>query len=264
MNKYLLVIRNTWDEIVTYRLNFIMWRVRTILQILTVYFLWSVLIPQNGQIFGYTQSKILTYVLVSALVGSIVFATRTQEIGDNINSGDLSIFLIRPINYFGYWFAREIGDKAMNIVFSIVELMIMYIILRPPVFIQTDIVYLLLMAISIAFAVMLQFISGSLLGMIGFWSPEVWAPRFIYFILLSFLAGSIFPLDVLPNQYRSLMELLPFPYLLYFPLKIYLGQLSMSEVIRGMSIVLLWSGALGILLSRVWKKGLKEYAAVGR
>lgn len=264
MEKYLLVIRNTWDEMVTYRLNFTMWRVRTVLQLLTTYFLWSVLIPQNGQLFGYTHSQMLTYVLGTAFVSAIVFSTRTQEIGDNINSGDLSIFLIRPINYFGYWFARDIGDKAMNITFSVVELSLLYLLLRPPVFIQTGLISIFLTIVSVFLALILQFITGCLLGMIGFFSPEVWAPRFIYFTVLTFLAGSLFPLDILPHSMKIIMELLPFPYLLYFPLKIYLGQLSILEIIRGISVILFWNGTLGMFLFAFWKRGLKEYSAVGR
>jgi ABC-2 type transport system permease protein len=264
MNKYFLVIKNTWDEIVTYRLNFVMWRVRTVLLLLTTYFLWKALIPANQQLFGYTQSLILTYVLGASLITALVFASRTQEIGDNINSGDLSIFLIRPINYFGYWLSRDIGDKAMNMSFSLIEIALLFILLRPPIFIQTNIIFILLMFIMIMLAVFLQFIIGSLLGMIGFWSPDIWAPRFIYMTLLSFLAGSIFPIDILPIAFRTVMQLLPFQYLLYFPLKIYLGQLTLIDIIQGICIMLIWIVLSSLLLYKVWKKGLREYAAVGR
>lgn len=264
MNKYLLVIQNTWFEIVTYRLNFAMWRIRTVLQLLSVYYLWSALATQGNTVFGYTYSQILTYILGTSFIGSIIFATRTQEIGDNINNGDLSIFLIRPINYFGYWFSRDIGDKAMNIAFSIVELFFLYIVLHPPIFIQANIIVILLMILSVFFAVILQFLIGCLLGMIGFFSPEVWAPRFIYYILLTFLAGSLFPMDIFSGMFRSILELLPFQYLLYFPLKIYLGQMKISGILQGISIMTLWIFLLGLLLKYFWKKGLKEYSAVGR
>ncbi len=83
MKKYLQVITSTFDEIATYRFNFAMWRLRTVLQLLTIYFLWLTVTPENGELFGYSRQLILTYVLGAALISSIVISTRTQEIGEN-------------------------------------------------------------------------------------------------------------------------------------------------------------------------------------
>lgn len=247
-----------------YRVNFLMWRIRTVLQFLTVYFLWSVLIPSNGSFLGYSHSQILTYLLGTTVVTSIVFATRTHEIGDNINSGDLSNFLLKPINYFFFWFARDAADKGFNLLFSIGELVIFAILLRPPVFIQTDYFLIILFFISILFAVLLSFFIGSLLGLIGFWSPEIWAPRFIFFILLTFFAGALFPLDILPQEIYQIFKLLPFSYLLYFPLKIYLGQLDFGQILNGFIVTGIWISLFYFFTQSIWLKGLRMYTALGR
>lgn len=264
MNKYLRVIRNTWEEILTYRLNFVLWRFRTVLQLLTIYFLWSSVMPSSSLVFGYTKSMMLTYILGTSLINSIVFSTRSHEIGENINSGNLSIFLIRPINYFIYWFSRDIGDKIMNILFSLLELVILFLVLKPPVFVQTNITYLSLTVIAVILAILIHFFFGFLLGTIGFWSPEVWAPRFIFYILISFFAGGFFPLDILPKSLFLVFQILPFSYLLFFPLKIYLGQLSNIEIFTGIIISSVWVFLLYNFLKLVWTKGLKIYTAYGR
>ena len=115
MNKYLLVAKNTWYETVTYRFNFVMWRIRVVFQMLTVYFLWLAIIPSNGNFLGYTKPLMLTYILGTSFISSITLASRSYGIGEEINNGNLSNFLIKPINYFLYWFAKDMGDKAMNI-----------------------------------------------------------------------------------------------------------------------------------------------------
>lgn len=264
MNKYLQIAKLTWDETFVYRLNFVMWRVRVVLQILTLYFLWSALIPTGASLFGYDQSSMLTYILGTSLISSIVLSSRSNAVGDEINSGNLSNFLLRPINYFLYWFARDVGDKAMNIIFSIIELTVLFVILKPPLFIQTESFYLLLTIVAIVLALIMYFFFNFLLGLIGFWSPEVWAPRFIFIILLNFFAGGLFPLDILPKFIFSAFQLLPFTYLLYFPIKIYLGQLTIIETFTGIMISLVWTLALYIIVQYVWRKGLKIYTAQGR
>ena len=263
MRLYFQVAKNTWDEMATYRFNFVMWRIRNVLQLLTVYYLWFAVTPQNGQIFGYSRPLILTYVLGATLVGSIVFSTRTQEMGDNINNGELSQFLIRPFQYLGYWFARDIGDKLFNVSFAFGELAIFLLILHPTLYLQSNGAFLFLAVVSILIAVVINFFIGSLLGMIAFWSPEVWAPRFIFMTLVSFFAGGLFPLDILPLTLQRIFSLLPFSYLGYFPLAIYLGKLSFLQIGQGFSIAVVWSILLYVLVSVVWRKGLKMYSSEG-
>lgn len=264
MNKYILVIKNTWNEIITYRLNFLMWRVRTIIQLLTIYFLWTSVMPIEGQIFGYTRNLMLTYIILTNFVNSIIVSTRTQEIAENINNGDLSVFLIKPFNYFKYWLFRDFGDKLMNIFLSAIEILIIFLILKPPIYLQNKIDILLFTLLSIILGLILNFLIGCLLSMLGFWTPEVWAPRFLYYVLLTFFAGIFFPLDILPKALFHVLQGLPFAYLIFFPIKIYLGQLNLSQILSGFSIALIWILIFYFLLKIIWQRGLKIYGAYGR
>lgn len=266
MKKYLQVIKNSWAEYFVYRLNFIMWRVRTVLQLLTIYFLWASLFlgRESGELFGYTQKIILTYILGAAFLRAIVFSTRTLDIGEQIQRGELSNFLIRPINYFFYKAAQDVSDKAINIFFAVFEIGLIFLILKPPVFIQTDPFFLLFFALSASIAIVLYFLISFILGLIGFWSPEVWGPRFIFFIITEFLAGGLFPLDILPKWLFALLSALPFPYLLYFPLKIYLAKLTTFQMAIGILVGLAWVLILYYMVVFFWRKGLSLYEAVGR
>ncbi len=264
MKKYFLFLKNSWIETFTYRFNFILWRFRVVLSLLVIYFLWLSIIPDEKQIFGYTKTLMLTYIVGTSFVQTIVFAARNQEIGENINSGDLSIFLTKPINYFSYWFFRDLGDKLINIFFSIFEVSLLILILKPPFFIQTNLSLLFLFSLAIILAVFLNFLMGCILGMIGFWSNEIWAPRFIFYMLFTFFAGIIFPLDILPQNVFNVLQFFPFTYLVYFPLKIYLGQLSLIQIISGYLITIAWILMLMTFLNLAWRKGLKSYSAYGR
>ncbi|MDP3998771.1 MAG: ABC-2 family transporter protein [bacterium] len=265
MEKYWLVIKNTWGEYFIYRLNFVMWRVRTILQLLVVYFLWSAIFQsQKGVIFGYTQSMILTYVLGGALLRATVFSSRTIDVGDEINRGNLTNFLLKPMSYFKYWFARDIADKILNIIFAVFELTVIYFLLKPPIFSQTDFLNLAFFAIGVGLAVILYFYINLLFGLLAFWTPETWAPRFVFFIFLEFLAGGLFPLDILPKFLYEILRFLPLFYLNFFPLKIYLGQLSILQIIEGMIICLSWIILSFWIVRVVWQRGLRVYSAEGR
>lgn len=263
MKKYLKVVQNTWDETFTYRLSFVMWRVRTIVQIITLYFLWQVVLPPGESIAGYSQSLMLTYILGTSIISSFIISNRSYAIADEINEGNLSNFLVRPINYFLYWFSKDIGDKAINIVFSVVELTILFIILRPPLFIQTNPSLIFFSFAAAISALFMYFFFNILLGTIGFFSPETWAPRFIFITILSFFSGGLFPLDILPQSVFAVVKLLPFTYLLFFPLKIYLGQITMGDILSGIAISIVWVFLLYIIVNFAWRRGIKIYTAYG-
>ncbi len=264
MKKYLRAARNTWEEALSYRFSFMMWRLRNVVLLLSIYFLWLAVIPEGSTAFGYSQSSILTYILLTSIVGAFVTSNRSYMVGSEINNGNLSNFLLQPINYFAYWFSKDIGDKLMNILFSIFELALIFFLIKPPIYLQTNPQYIFLFLVAIFLAIILYFFINILLGLIGFWSPDVWAPRFIFWIVLGFFAGQYFPLNILPALIYKIFMLLPFSYLIYFPIKIYLGQAEMNEILKGFTIIIFWTITFFGIMQFVWKKGLKAYTAQGK
>lgn len=265
MKKYWPVFKNTLEEYFAYRLNFVMWRVRTVLQLLVVYFLWlAVFQNQRGEIFGYTQSLLLTYILGTSVLRAVVFSSRTIDVGDEINRGNLTNFLLKPISYFKYWFTRDLADKILNIFFAALELTIIYLLLKPPIFLQTSFLNFSLFVASVGLATLLYFYINFLFGLLAFWTPETWAPRFVFFIFLEFFAGGLFPLDILPEFLFNLLIFSPFAYLVFFPLKIYLGQLNPWQIGQGLAVCAFWIVIFYQIVRLIWQKGLMIYSAEGR
>lgn len=264
MKIYLQIIKDTWEEYMVYRLNFFLWRVRMVMQILVVYFLWWAIFS-NRQVFaGYTESMMLTYILLSSVVRTIVLSTTTMEIGDIINEGNLSNHLVRPFSFFSYYIARDTGDKLLNLLCSVVEVAALLLILRPPIFIQGSPLVIVGAFAAAGLGMVLYFLYNMIFGFMGFWTQDVWAPRFLSFVIMEFLAGSIFPLDILPKTLFLISKSLPFYYFLYFPLGIYLGKITGWDLVYGFAGAFLWVGIFAIAVRYLWRKGLRAYTAEGR
>jgi len=264
MKKYIQIIKNTWDEAFMYRTSFILYRVRELLKLFSLYFLWHFVTAQNNDFFGYDQSEIITYLLISTFVGDFIYSTRTTAIASEINEGVLTNFLLRPLSYLRYYFTRDLADKAMNIVFALGEYAIFFSLLHPPFIFQTNASLLLLFLASVLLGVILYFFISVLISLIGFWSNEGWGPRFIFYQVIGIVSGSLFPLDVLPKPVFALLEWLPFPYLIFFQSKVYQGQLPGSEIVSGFLILVVWICIMYVVTRFVWKKGLRVYTAQGR
>lgn len=264
MNKYLRIIGITWAEMLEYRLNFVLWRVRWVLQRLVVYFLWRALFSSGEAFFGYSQSMILTYVLLTNVVATFVTGTRTMEVGNIIRQGDLSNILIRPINFFSLFIARDTADKLLNLLFGIGEVAILIFLLRPQVYLQMSLSVLTLAIVAAALGVVIFFYFSLLISFLAFWLPDVWAPRFLSFVIMEFFTGALFPLDILPKPIYTLAQFLPFQYFMYFPTKLYLGGMTTTQLVTGMAVGLVWAVGLGYLAHVVWQRGLRVYTSEGR
>lgn len=265
MRKYLQVTKITFQEYFVYRSNFLFWRLRAFIQLLVFYFLWLAVIPEGMTIFGYDQAKILTYILGTSIIRSFVLSSRSVDVAGEISSGAISNFLLRPINYLGRWLAKDLSDKILNLFFSIIGVLLILVFLRPPIIIQNNPLILLLTAVTTILGIILYFYLSFSLSLSAFWTPEnVWPPRFLAMIIIEFFAGSLFPLDILPAGLFKALKFLPFPYLLFFPLDVYLGKLTLREIFAGILISVFWILVFWQLARALFRLGLRSYVAWGR
>lgn len=262
MKKYLSIFTITLQEIFAYRLNMLMWRIRQIFVFLIPFFLWKSVLGQGGEIYGYAFPAIMTYLFGTTILRSLVMGSRTIDLGWMINSGNLTIPLMRPFNFFNFLFIRDLADKLFNLSFIIFEIPLILLIFHPPVFIQTNLITLITAIISIALAVLIYFYINIIFGSIAFWSRDIWAPRFMLMVIMEFATGALFPLDMLPKFWQQIIYFTPFPYLLFVPLKIYLG--SDPSLIVHLIAAIFWVIVLGLITNLIWKKGIKSYEAEGR
>lgn len=267
MNKYLQVFKISFQQEFAYRTSFIMWRVRNVLQIFLVFSLWDTVFADSGRVlFGYDRAKILTYVFGLMFVKAFVLSARAMEVAGEISRGELSDYLIRPINYFRYWLTRDVSSKVLNILFAIAESIILFMLLRPPFIVQTNPLILFAFILALVVAMFIFFTLVFIISSVPFWMPEAgWGVHFLVtVVVVEFLSGAIFPLDVFPVQIQNILNYTPFPYLIFYPLQIYLGNISGAEMLRGLVISGAWLIFLWVLLNWIWGKGLKAYQAYGK
>lgn len=267
MKKYLSVFKISFQQEFVYRLNFIMWRMRNILQIFLVFFLWDAVFANSDRlIFGYDRAQVLTYVFGLLIIRAFVLSARAADVAGEISRGDLSNHLLKPFSYFKYYFARDLSSKSLNLIFAVFETMVLYLILKPPFFLQTNALNLILFLIAIIIAVLIFFILLFIVSSVPFWLPEAgWGMHFLVtVVIVDFLSGALFPLDILPVAIQNILNLTPFPYLIFFPLQVYLGKIAGFTLIRGLLISGFWVIALWLLMNAIWKRGLKAYQAHGR
>ena len=112
-------------------------------------------------------------------------------------------------------------------------------------------------------AFLLGFFLETAMGLVGFWWLEISSLLFVYMLFSFFLSGHMFPLDMLPEPWFTLVEFLPLQYLAYFPAAVFLGKVKGDELAWGLAIEAAWVVGLFIACRLMYHYGVKRYSGFG-
>lgn len=263
MSKYITLLQLSWQNGLVYRMSVLMWRLRQFLETILSLTVWAVIFDNNPQAFSYSREGMITYIFLVSFLQSIILASALNGLAQRVYSGEISNYLLKPINLFGYFAIEEVADKLKNMGFLIFEVLLLFLIFKPTLIIPQLSVVLFFIVLAFL-GMLLNFCITLVFGSFGFWSPETWGPRFLFFMILNFTAGKLFPLDILPDFVQKILYFTPFPYLSFIQIQFFLGRLSVQETITHTIALCFWVSVIGIIAMKLWNKGLKSYESAGR
>ena len=266
MRKYFTVFSLSFQNEFTYRLNFILWRFRNVLRILMTLFLWTAVFSSRDAALGYSRTQMISYVFLVLIIQTLVLAAPSNDnVGGEINNGDLSNYLVKPISYLNFWLSRDWASKFLNIIFAVIEFSLLRLVFRPQLQFSENMVHILLGIIVWVVGIFTYFFLTKMAVFVAFWYPEnTWGIMFIVLVFMEILSGFIFPLDVLPTMAQSALQFTPFPYLIYYPVAILIGKFSIAHSLQFLLQSLIWLFITHFLAQKLWRLGLKVYSASGR
>jgi ABC-2 type transport system permease protein len=92
---------------------------------------------------------------------------------------------------------------------------------------------------------------------------RVMAVNQVYYVALLFLSGQAAPLTLLPGPAQALAAVLPFRWLVAFPVELALGRLTPAEAATGLAMQAVWLAISLLAMGIIWRAGLRRYSAVG-
>lgn len=113
--------------------------------------------------------------------------------------------------------------------------------------------------VNVAFA--LRFTIQYTFAMGSFWVERAAALEQLWFLLYLFFSGLIAPLELYPEPVRSVILWTPFPYLIYVPARVLVGDTSAA--LHGTLIMSGWFVAFLVLNRFLWRSGLRRYSGMG-
>jgi len=266
MRKYTQVMKMNIEITLTYKWNLILTSLMDIFRIVAEIAFWKIIFTATSghTISGYTLNSIITYYIFMFIIGAV---TNTEGIGvkiaNDIKDGTLNNLIIRPISYIGYYFSEIVAQKLVQLLIVATMFVPVLVILASSISIGINTEQLAFFPLVLLFSLLMNFFLNVIISLLVFWFTEVTSFFFLKDVLLDFLSGKVFPIDLLPTQIFNIFVFLPFMYCTFFPLTLLTKGMLNEEFFKGLLIQICWIIILYFLIKLFWKLGIKKYAGTG-
>jgi len=267
MNKYRHVINLGIQNNLTYRFNFLARAIFGLIPLIAILYVWKAIYASKGAagaVGPYSFAEMVSYYILVTVVDALTAVNEDDwQIAADIKDGNISQFLLKPIDYLWYRLCLFISGRLTYLAVATVPLVLFIVCLHRYFVLPPDWMTLGLFLVSSALTALIQFFTSYTMALLAFWVMEVSTFIFILFAFEYLASGHLFPLNILPPLVERLLYFTPFPYQLYFPVSIYLGKNTPAELARGLAVQFAWVVAAYFLARFAWHRGIKRYAAAG-
>ncbi len=252
-----------FQESMMYRENIIINFVFGLMPLLVNILLWRAIYgSQHKIIAGYDYVQMITYFVLVFMVRKLTSAREIAvNLAEYIREGTLNNFLLKPTDFITFQFKLHFADKMVLLLNILLPFIIFTTLIRNYLYFNSS--YLVAFLISAFLSLVLNYIIYFTLGILTIWLEEISALLDLWDNIAAFLAGSFFPLTLLSDGVLRVVSFLPFKYMVFIPIDIYMGTLKGKDLIENLFIQIVWICILTVVLKCIWIKAVKIYSGYG-
>jgi ABC-2 type transport system permease protein len=259
---YIQQFKTTLAMMFQYRASLVIWMIGQVLEPLVYLIVWSIVSQTSGgSVGGYTTGDFAAYFIVLMLVNQFTYTWIMYEFEYRVRQGTLSFALLKPVHPIHSDIADNVSSKLITLPIMILIAAGLAVVFHASISLTPWAIALFIPALLLAFIV--RFLIEWTLALAAFWTTRVGAINQTYFVLMLFLSGQIAPLTLLPSLVQVVAGILPFRWMIGFPVELLLGRLTLAETLTGLGAQFAWLLIGFVLLRIVWRAGVRIYSAVG-
>lgn len=225
--------------------------------------IWTAVYAGTASVDGVTLADMVTYAI---LAGTVLAAWNPsyliRDIGEAVKTGDVAVFLLKPLHYPLYLFASQCGTLVFNVLATVlpvtVILALTYGILPP-----ASLFHALFFPAFWALSFVILFLLGATCGLLAFWLMTAHALEWFLTGIMALFSGSLLPIWFFPPVLAAVARYLPFAWIGFYPTAVYLGKLSPGETLLVFGIGLAWAVLLALGVALLWSATRRRIVVQG-
>lgn len=212
---------------------------------------------------GWSFSELLRYLILAATFEKLLFHYRGLDLAEQIFEGYVTKYLVMPVRFFVLPLGRFCQHLAVqSLVMS--ALWILGLLLAGDVWPRPVSTVAGLEALTLVLlGSYCYFLTCFIVNALGFWLEVVWTTLVMVNLVLTFVAGVLVPVSMMPSALQAIFAWL-FPYWsISAPIEIALGRASHAHFGRGVLVLAASVVVLELVRRSVWRRGLARYSGSG-
>lgn len=255
-------VRLGFMNTLAYRLRYYTGIVTYFIYVSVYYFIWKAIYEHSSSIEGFDFGHILTYIAIGWIIRSFYFNNIDQDMAEHVMDGRLAMDLIKPINTQSMYIAHALGEslfRAGMLTLPTAALILLVFPVRLPASALHFGAFLLSVIFSFFLVAAINFAVGtlairlkSILGLL----------RAKYF-LLELFSGLLLPISFFPEIFQKLFRVMPFQYISYIPVLLYLGKINGRAILGSLALQVLWVIVLLAIGAAMWRWSSRKITIQG-
>ena len=219
---------------------------------------------KNGIPTPMNWKELVSYIWVGQAFYAIVFfRIINKEIFESLRTGQIAYELIRPLNIYWMWFVKICAQRISACVLRLIPIVVVAFLLPEQFALELPnsfgafalffITLILGLFISTALAMMIYIFMFYTTSCVGLYNA--------YAAIATFLSGMNLPIGFMPEFFQTICFILPFRLCMDLPMRLYVGNIPISEGINSVLLQIVWIMAL-IYFGNLMMKRVSERVVV--
>lgn len=264
LKKYGTLVRAGLMESLQYRASAFVLVIGNLLYLIIIYFLWKAIYASAGTdtVSGMTFSDTLIYLVLATALFNFMEMYIVWDMGRSIQSGDMVLRLLKPMEYRSYLFWSYSGEHIMQFITTFLPtFLIVCIVTHGAIPLGINLVYFV---ISVVMALLINYYINFFVGTICLYTESIWGINIMKQVIVMLLSGVTVPIAFFPETLQKIVYRLPFQSIYNAPLTLLLdGQPESGNVLSILGTQLLWCAVMGIACRLFWKLSIRQITVNG-
>lgn len=208
--------------------------------------------------------SVTTYVWLQQAFFRMLLAS-DADLLDKIRTGAIAYDLCRPLDLYGYYYARIMAQKLLGSLLRAAPMLVFAALLPTGWGI----------CLPVSPAAFLVSAAGLMLGLLCMCALEnvtmgctmrtldSRGVQAMMNLLMVILSGNLLPLTLFPDAWQKVITLLPYAQLLDAPIRLYTGEWTLAQAPRVLALQAVWTAAIICLGLLLWRQNQKRLCIQG-
>jgi ABC-2 type transport system permease protein len=227
-------------------------------------FIWRAVFAGRERLGGFTLEEMLRYYGAAAVIYYLVMDFADWNLQMLVRTGRFLTFALRPLSHPFFALGQKLGHRVLGFFLEFVPVWLVFALVFRVRLVPAEPLWAVA---SVALGFLMMFLVNYAVGLLAFWFTRTDGVRALFRLCRDLLAGTLVPLSFFPGAVQKVMLVLPFQFITYVPVRVFLGRyelagvtLSLPAVVGLQAVAVLVTWGLVTALSAL---ALRRYTGVG-